>query len=141
MNIRLKLALAGVIVVGSLGLSAGVASAVEEGNWSTSCVSGKVCFFEGNWGAGASASTLNNDSNFSGNCLYVGASCSKSLNDGGKTWGNSLTGGGASYRVYTNSNYGGSASACTPPGTIVGPYAVGSSGGYSSVRGGTSAGC
>lgn len=120
---------------------ASVANAVEEGNWSTSCVSGKVCFFESGWGGGASAATYNNDSNFTGNCLYIGATCVKSLNDGGNVWGNNLLSGGQSYRVYTNSNYGGTASACIPPGTSVGPYPVGSSGGYSSVRGGSSAGC
>lgn len=138
---KVKTGVAALAVVGSVLLGTSIASAVEEGNWSTSCVSGKVCFFQSGWGGGASASTLNNDSDFSGNCLYIGTSCNRSLNDGGDTWGNNLLSGGQSYRVYTNSNYGGSASLCIPPGTHVGPYPVGSSGGYSSVRGGSSAGC
>jgi hypothetical protein len=117
------------------------ASAVDVGNWSTSCVSGKICFFGGGVGTDPSASTSTADENFTDNGMYnSGTTFVRSVNDGGQTWKNNFTG-STKVRVYTAANYASGASACIGSGTSVGPYPVGAPGGYSSMRGGAPAGC
>lgn len=122
-------------------LPTGGAHAVDYGNWSLSCVSGKICFWGGNYGTDPSTSTSNADEDFRGDWLYnSGASAVRSLDKGGQTWSNNFTG-TTKVRVYTAYNYASGQSACIGKGFSVGPYPINNANGSSSMRGGNAAGC
>lgn len=117
------------------------AQAVDYGNWSLSCVTGKICFWGGNYGTDPSTSTSTADEDFRGDWLYnSGAYAVRSLDKGGQTWSNNFTG-TTKVRVYTAYNYASGQSACIGKGFSVGPYALYTANGYSSMRGGSAAGC
>ena len=140
MKIKLKLASA-LLLVGVTALPAIGADAVDYGNWSTTCVSGKICFWGGNQGTDPSTSTSTADEDFRGDFLYnSGVYAIRSLDNGGQTWSNNFTG-TTKVRVYTAYNYASGQSACIGKGVAVGPYPLYVEGGYSSMRGGTAAGC
>ena len=111
-------------VVGASWLPASAA----EGNWTGGCFSGRICMWNGNYGASSVVSSSVNDSNFSGDFFASGTS----LNDHVKIVRNNGGPDVFDARAFTNPSYGGNASICIPDGVIVGPYAIGSGNGVSS---------